>query len=62
MRECLREVADLLTVGRDLFGIEAEMIRVGQHLLEREPSIIDPPGSSERVDLQEGAQREGALR
>src|SRR5215207_4476038 len=59
--ECLREIAELLPREPDLLGVEAEVVRVGQHLLERELGFIEASGACERVDVPERAQREGAL-
>src|SRR6266540_1732377 len=56
--ERLREVADLLAGGVDLLGIEAEVVGIGQHLRERQPGVVEAPRAGERVDVQEGAERE----
>src|SRR3954465_14681013 len=39
MAEGLREVAELVAGRADLFGVEAEVVAVGQHLLERQPGV-----------------------
>src|SRR5829696_962093 len=62
MGEGLREVADLLTDGVDLLGVEAEVVGVGQHLREGQPCVVEPPGTSQGVDVQEGAERERPFR
>ena len=54
--ERLREVADLLSGGVDLFGVEADVVGVGQHLRERQPSLVEPPRAGERIDVEERAQ------
>jgi len=60
--EGLREVADLLPGGVDLLGIEAEVVPVGQHLRERQARVVEPARAGERIDIEERAQGEGALR
>src|SRR4029079_109519 len=61
MGERLGEVSQLFAAGADLFGEQAEMVGVGQHLLERQPGLVQPAGPGEGVDVHEGAQREGAF-
>jgi hypothetical protein len=41
----LREIAEELSGRSDLFGVEAEMVPVGQHLLENQPRFVYPSGS-----------------
>src|SRR6266542_184551 len=60
--ERLREVADLLAGERDLLRVQAQVVRVGQHLLERLPRSSDLAGAGQRVDVGERAQRERPLR
>src|SRR5690349_3746031 len=59
--ERLREVAELLPREPDLLGVEAEVVRVGEHLLEHELRLVEEPRPRERVDVPERAQRERAL-
>src|SRR6188472_1334759 len=40
VREGLREVAQELTRGSDLLGVEAQMVGVREHLLERQPGLV----------------------
>src|SRR5687768_7405689 len=42
MGERLREVPELLAGGADLLGVEAEVVGVGEHLLERQPGLVHP--------------------
>ena len=48
-------------VGADLFGEEADVVGVGQHLLEREPRVVQATGAGEGVDVPERADRERAF-
>lgn len=59
--EGLGEVPQRLTRGADLLGVEPEMVRVGEHLLEDCPGLLDPPGPGERLDVPERAEVEGAF-
>jgi hypothetical protein len=59
--ERLREVAQLLAGGADLLGEEADVVGVGEHLVEGVVHLLVPPGAGQGVDVQEAAQREGAL-
>src|SRR5438067_4435781 len=49
--ERLREVADLLSRGVDLLGVEADMVGIGQHLREGQPGVVQPPRTGKRVDV-----------
>ncbi len=44
-----------------MFGVEADVIRVAEHLLKRQPRLVQPAGASERLRVSEGADRKGAL-
>src|SRR5436309_11218957 len=57
-RERLREVAELFSGRPDLLGEQAEVVRVRQHLLEREASVLEAAGPSQRVDVPERTDRE----
>jgi hypothetical protein len=59
--ERLGEVAELLAGGSDFFGVEAEVVGVGEHLVERETRVVEAAGAGERFDVPEAADREGAL-
>src|SRR5947207_14758192 len=61
VRKGLRKVAQLLAGRADLLGIETDMICVGEHLLEREPCVIEPSGARERLDPPERTHGEGSL-
>src|SRR5690606_16917198 len=60
--ERLGEVADLLAGRVDLLRVHAEVVAVGEHLGEGEARVLDPPRARQRVDVEERAQRERALR
>src|SRR5258705_7805135 len=62
VREGLREVAKLLARAPYLLGEQAEVIAVGEHLLEHQARLVEAPGAGQRVNIPAGAQREGALR
>jgi hypothetical protein len=47
----LREVAALLAGGSDLFRVEADVVRVGEHLLEADPRLVEAPERGERLDI-----------
>jgi hypothetical protein len=51
----------LLSGAADLLGIQAQVVGVGEHLLERQPRLVQAPGAGERLDLSERARREGAF-
>ena len=59
--ERLREVAERLAGRADLLGVEPEVVGVGEHLLEGQPRLVEPPGARERLDVPERADRERAL-
>ena len=59
--EGLREVPQLLAGTADLLGVQAEVVGVGMHLLERQPGVVEPPGPGQGIDVPERAQGEGAL-
>src|SRR5207342_2874894 len=61
MGERLWEVAERLPRRPDLLGVEAEVVGVGEHLLEGETRLVESAGAGERLDVPEGADREGAL-
>ena len=51
----------LLSGAADLPGIQAQVVGVGEHLLERQPRLVQAPGAGERLDVPERARREGAF-
>src|SRR4029077_6793850 len=57
MAERLREVTELLTGAADLLGVQAQMVGVGEHLLQDQPRLVKPPGAGEGVYVPERAQR-----
>jgi hypothetical protein len=59
--EGLREVADLFPGECDFLRVEAQVVAVGQHLLEGVARLLELAGSRERVHVHERAQREPAL-
>src|SRR3954453_1175281 len=61
MRECLREVAELLAVGRQLFRKETDVIRAREHLLEALVRLGERTDLREREHEPERADRERAL-
>src|SRR5262245_63920236 len=66
MREGLGEVPEPLTAGTALLGVETEVVRVAEHLLEHEPGLLEPggvgaPGAGEGLDQPERADVERAL-
>ena len=48
-------------VAADLLGVQAQVVGVGVHLLERQPGVVEPAGPGQGVDVPERAQGEGAL-
>ena len=42
MGEGLGKVADLFAAGADLFGVEHDVIGVGEHLLQRQLGVVEP--------------------
>src|SRR5690349_20377106 len=56
--ERLREVAELLAARADLLRVQPEVVGVREHLLERQPRLLEPPGARERLDVPERAHRE----
>src|ERR1051326_2561653 len=51
MREGRREIAELPAAEPDLLRVEAQLIRVREHLLEHEPCLVEPSGHRERLDV-----------
>src|SRR5262249_30189190 len=47
------EVAPLLSGAADLLGIQAHVVGVGEHLLERQPRLVQAPGAGERLTCAE---------
>jgi hypothetical protein len=46
----LGEVAEPRAGGSDFFGVEAEVVGVGEHLLERETRVVEAVGAVDRCD------------
>src|SRR5437870_3966655 len=66
MRERLREVAQSLAAGTSLFGVQANMVRITEHLLEEQPGVFEAgrvgaAGARERLNEPERTHVEGAL-
>src|SRR5262245_4831835 len=61
VREGLREVAELFACRADLLGVEPDVVRVAEHLLEGQPRLVEPPRARECLDPPERAHREGRL-
>ena len=40
--ECLGEVAQRLAAGAGLFGVEAQVVGIAEHLLEEQPGVFEP--------------------
>src|SRR6266550_3286969 len=59
--ERLREVAEQLAGRADLLAVETDVVGVGEHLLEGEPRLLHTPGARQRLDVPEGADREGPV-
>ena len=62
--ERLREVSQGLAAAAGLFGVEAKMIGIAEHLFEKQPGIIESggicaAGAGEGFDKPEGAHVEG---
>ena len=55
--ECLREVALLVAGAADLLGVQAEVVGVGEHLLEGQPRVVDAPARA-RASTHQKEQRE----
>ena len=59
--ERLGEVPERLPGEADLLRVEPDVVRVGEHLLEREPRLVDASRARQRLDVPERADRERAL-
>lgn len=59
--ECLGETAELLARRSDLLGEQTDMVGVGEHIVERVPSLVDAAGLGEGLDIEEGVQVGGSL-
>ena len=55
------KLPELLAGEPDLLGVQAQVVGVGEHLLEGQPRLLEPAGAGQRVDVPEGADREGPL-
>ena len=61
VRESLREVSEGLPRQTDLLRVQAEVIRVSQHLFEGQSRFLEPAGARESLRQPERAHREGSL-
>ena len=66
MRKGLRKVSKGFAAMPGFFGIQTEMVGVGEHLFEHQPrvvqeGVIKSAGSGQRLDQPERAHIEGAL-
>src|SRR6202047_1669228 len=61
MRERLRKVAQRLARRPRLLGVQPQVVRVGQHLLEDEPRLLQPAGARQRLDQPERTHVERPL-
>src|SRR5262245_64510457 len=61
VRERLREVAQVLAVGTELLGVEPDVVRVPEHLLEHEPRLLRVARAGEHFCVPERAHVERAL-
>ena len=52
----------LLSGTADLLGIQAQVVGVGEHFLERQPRLVQAPSADKRLDVPGRARREGAFR
>src|SRR5690242_7219066 len=57
----LGEVPLLFPGAADLLGVQAQMVGVSEHFLERQTRLLEPPGPGERLDVPERARRERAF-
>ena len=58
VRERLREVAEVLCLGAELFAVQPEVIGVAEHLLEDEARLVQVTHARQALDIPEGAHRE----
>src|SRR5437762_6585654 len=58
VRERLREVAEVLCLGAELFAVQPEVIGVAEHLLEDEARLVQVAHARQALDIPEGAHRE----
>ena len=61
MGESLGKVSEGFPVRADLLGVEAEVIRVAQHLLEEEAGLFESAGTGQRFDQPERADAEQSM-
>src|SRR5262245_55456906 len=61
VRERLRKVAQVLGVGTELLGVEPDLVRVPEHLLEHEPRLLRVARAGEHFCVPERAHVERAL-
>src|SRR5262249_30747942 len=61
VREGLREVAEMLTRGSELLGVEAQVVRIAEHLLEVVAGFFELAGACEALGVPERADAERAL-
>ncbi len=59
--EGLREVAEVLAGGAELFGIKAEVVGIAEGFLEDEAGLFQVASASEAFDIPEGAGGKGAF-
>src|ERR1700735_1477348 len=61
MRECLREVAEVLSAWTNLFRIEPEMVGVSQKFLKQQLSLFQLSSARQAFDVPKRACSEAAL-
>lgn len=61
VRERLREVPEVLSLGAELFAVEADVVRVPEHLFEEEARLVQVPHPRQTLDVPERAHRERPL-
>src|SRR5579862_8995942 len=61
MRECLREVPQVLSAAAQPLGVEAEMVCVAEHLVEEQARFFEPVRACEALDEPEGARGKAAF-
>jgi hypothetical protein len=56
------EVPDLLAGQGDLLGEQADVVGIGEHLLERQPGVVEPPARASASTYMNEQRENGALR
>src|SRR5712691_13049549 len=62
VRKRLREIPQRFTIGANFFGVETEMVGIGEHFFKNIPRLLQVASTSEGLHQPEGAHVKRAFR